>query len=591
MRRGYLASLLLALVLQAGCRAGLDHPADRGDTLYLTTSRLRGFDPVKVSDLPSGLAIGRVYEGLLQHSYLARPYRVEPLLAEAMPEQSPDGLTYTFRLRRGIFFSDDPCFEATHGKGREMTADDVVYSLKRLADPKAESVGWWILNGRIVGLDEFHDAAAASAQTDYEISVEGLKAPDRYTVQIRLKQPYPQLLWVLAMHHAVVVPREAVEKYGKLFAAHPVGTGPYVLKSWRRNYSLEFVRNPKWAETGRREVYPSAGGPGDAEAGLLLDAGKPLPMIGRIVTYTVSDPATQWMMFLSGEVDRSEISRDNWNVVMDEHRNLLPDLTRRGLRLSSGSEMSIGYIGFNMEDPVLGGNRKLRQAMSCAFNSADWERMNNYRILKPTGPIPQDMPDHREAPLPYSYDLDRARKLLAEAGFPDGLDPATGRRLEFELQIGRADDLELRQSAELFTSFMEKIGITIRPVYNNWPTFLDKLDRKQAQLYTLRWIADYPDADNFLQLFYGANVSPGPNHSNYANPQFDALYERARVLSDGPERSALYRQMSDLVVEDCPWIFAADYLVFMLNQSRVRNFKMHPFAMGLEKYYRLEGAP
>lgn len=583
--------LLAGLFALAGCGPVLDRERLDRDTLYLTTSRLRGFDPVKVSDLPSGLAIGRVYEGLLQHNYLARPYRVEPLLAEAMPSISADGLTYTFRLRRGIHFSDDRCFASTGGKGRELEAADVVYSLKRLADPKAESVGWWILNGRVKGLDAFREKAAASDRTDYDEPVVGLRAPDRHTFEIELTAPYAQLLWVLAMHHAVVVPREAVEYYGPRFPYQPVGTGPYVLKSWKRNYALEFVRNPKWAETGRRDFYPVEGAPGDEEAGLLADAGRPIPMVDRIVTYTVADPATQWLMFLSGQVDRSEIARDNWNVVLDANRRLLPAIADRGVQLEIGSEMSIGYIGFNMDDPVLGRNRKLRQAMSCAFNASDWIALNNHRILTPTGPVPADMPGHREAPLPYSFDLDRARRLLAEAGYPDGRDPATGRRLEFTLDIGRADDPELRQSAELFAGFMEKIGVVIRLQLNNWPTFLDKLDRRQVQLYTLRWIADYPDADNFLQLFYGPNVSPGPNHSNYMNPAFDALYEKARVLTDGPERKALYDEMMEIVVEDCPWIFAADYLVFMLHQPRVRNYKMHPFAVGLEKYVRLEPSP
>jgi ABC-type transport system substrate-binding protein len=228
--------------------------------------------------------------------------------------------------------------------------------------------------------------------------------------------------------------------------------------------------------------------------------------------------------------------------------------------------------------------------MHCAFKSDDWLKLSNYRSARPTGPIPADMPDHREKPLPYDFDLGRAKSLLVEAGYPEGRDPATGKRLEITYDIGRADDLEQRQSAELFANFMDKIGIVVKPVYNNWPTFLDKLDRRQVQLYSLRWIADYPDADNFLQLFYGANASPGPNHSNYANPEFDKLYDRAKVLSDGPERAELYQQMADLAVEDVPWIFASDMLAFVLHQPRLKNYKMHPFAAGLEKYYRLESS-
>lgn len=580
--------LPILAILASGCSARLESASDRASTLYLHTSRIRGFDPVRINDIPSGLALARIYEGLLQHAYLDRPYRLEPALAEEMPEVSDDALTYVFHLRKGIFFQDDPCFAATGGKGREFTADDVVYSLKRLADLKNASVGWWILDGRIKGLNEFRERSAGDKPTDYDSEVEGLRATDRYTVRIELTAPYAQLLWVLAMHHCVAVAREAVEFYGDTFPSHPVGTGAYILKSWRRNYRLEYVRNPKWKETGRTDAYPSHGAPGDAEAGLLADAGRPLPFIDRIVTYTVADPATQWLMFLTGRLDASDISRDNWNVVLDSKRQLLPELAAKGVQLHVEPEQSIGYIGFNMDDPVLGKNLKLRQAMACAFNPDDWIKLNNYRITQPNGPIPKGMEGRPDKPLPYAFDLDRARALLAEAGFPEGKDPATGRRLEITLDIGRADDLELRQSAELFTSFMDKIGIVIKPSYNNWPTFLDKLDRRQVQLYTLRWIPDYPDADNFLQLFYSKNASPGPNHSNYANPAFDALYDRARVMRDTPERTALYSEMADVVVQDSPWIFASELLVFVLHQPRVHNFKMHPFAVGLEKYYRLD---
>ena len=586
MRRGIWSSRWLVLLLLVGCREGLDRSSNTS-TLYLTTSRLRGFDPVKVNDLPSGFAIGRVYEGLLQHSYLERPYKLEPLLCESMPEVSSNGLVYTFRLRKGIYFQDDPCFP--NGKGRELVADDFVYSFKRLADRKTTSVGWWIFNGQIKGLDAFREASGGSAPTKYEEEVSGLRALDRYTLQIEVNKPAAQLLWVLAMHHCVAVPREAVDYYRDRFSVHPVGTGPYILKSWKRNYRLEYVRNPKWRETGRADAYPSIGETADGNNGLLADAGKALPLLERIVTFTVPDPATQWLMFLRGQLDRSEISRDNWNVVLDENRQLFPELLDQGIQLAVGPGMTIGYIGFNMDDPVVGKNLKLRQAMSLAFNGDDWIKLNNYRIARANGPIPMEMPGRIDGPNLFPFDLSRARKLMAEAGYPEGKDPTTDRRLELVLEIGRADDLESRQSAELFADFMGKIGIVVRPSYNNWPTFLDKLDRRQVQLYSLAWIADYPDADNFLQLFHSGNASPGPNHSNYVNPEYDRIYDEAHALPDSPERTALFARLQEIVRKDCPWIFASDPLTFVLQQPRVKNYKYHPFAVGLEKYLRLEG--
>lgn len=585
--RGAIPSLLALIVCLS---AALSNAAAGGDdsssTLFLNTARIRGFDPIKVNDLDSGRCIQRVYEELLQHSYLERPFKLEPLLAEAMPDVSADGLVYTFTLRRGIYFSDDPCFTNTAGKGRELVAEDFVYSLKRIADLKNAALSWWILDGRIKGLDEFRKLSGGTNATDYAADVAGLRATDRYTLRIELNQPYAQLLWVLAMHHCPAVPREAVEFYGPQFNAHPVGTGPFILKEWQRNYRMEFVKNPKWAETGRDDRYPAKGEPGDAAAGLLEDAGQPLPRCDRIVEYVISDPATEWLMFLNGQLDQIRIiARDNWSEIVDKHQKLVPALAEKGIQLLVGPQMSIGYFGFNFDDPVLK-NTKLRQAMSCAFNHDEWIKLNNYRVITPTGPIPRGVPGYPEEPLPYGFDIERGKKLLAEAGYANGIDPKTGRRLELVIEVGRADSLETRQGIELFVAMMDKIGVVIRPSYNNWPTFLQKLEHRQVQMYYLAWTADYPDAQNFLLLFHGKAASPGPNHSNYVNPDYDALYEKVATMQDTPERTTLYRRLAEIVRQDAAWIYRSDNLDFNLWQPWSRNVKYHPLAMGLEKYQR-----
>ncbi len=572
----------------ASCGRSPDESSDHASTLHLNTLRIRGFDPARVGDVPSAQALQRIYEGLVQVAYLARPYQVEPLLAVALPEVSEDGLTYTFRLRPGLYFQDDACFTASDGKGREVVAEDAVYSLKRIADAKLASTGWWALDGRIEGLDAFRVRSREAAATDYQQAVVGLQALDRYTLRIQLTQPYPQLLWVLALHYGSIVPREAVDFYGERFGRHPVGTGPYVLKDWVQNYRLEFVRNPKWRETGRNDTYPQAGEPADVAAGLLMDAGQPLPFIDRIVAYMAADPNTQWMMFLTGQLDESEIARDNWGVVLDEQRQLVPELQARQLQLSISPQLRITYIGFNMDDPVLGRQAALRQAMTMAFNSDEWVRLHNGRVLRPNSPIPSTLAGHEPGYTPWAFDLVRARARLEEAGYVDGRDPATGRRLELTLELGRADDLELRQSAELFVAFMERLGIVIHLSFNNGPAFYDKLERRQAQLFLLSWLGDYPDAQNFLQCFYGPNSSPGPNRANYVNPAFDQLMDQVRAMPDTPERTELYRRMARIAIDDCPWILLSEPLAFTLHASRVANYKPHLFPYGMEKYYRLK---
>ncbi len=562
------AALLLLLFLPA-CGDRIASPAARA--WRSQTARIRTLDPARAADVASAQAVSRIYEGLLQYAYRDRPYRVEPLLAEALPEVSPDGLVYTFRLRRGIRFQDDPCFPG--GKGRELTAEDFVYSIKRLADRKTAASGYWIFRDRLAGLDDFREASAGSEPTDYSQRVEGALALDPHTLQLRLTRPYPQLLWVLTMPYASAVSREAVEYYGAEFDRHPVGTGPFVLADYRPNYRIEFARNPVWAAAGRIDR--------DAE-------GHPIPALDRVVQYVIGDPATAWLMFLDGRLETSAVSRDNWDAVVRGGGDLEPALAARGIRMVRAPTLDLFYIGFNMDDPVVGTNRLLRQALTCAFDTGEWTRFYNGRIVRPNGPIPPGVAGAPEGEGPFPFDLERARRLLAEAGYPDGVDPRTGRRLVLTLDLGQADNPEMRQSTDLFIQFMDRIGVVIEPRYNNWPTFLGRIERRQVQMFRLSWIADYPDAENFLQLFYSPNASPGSNRSNYRNPEYDRLCEQARVMPDSDERTALYRRMASIIQEDCPWIFTHHPAACVLLQPWARNFEYHDFPYGMEKYYAVE---
>ncbi|MCC7300800.1 MAG: hypothetical protein IT583_06950, partial [Verrucomicrobia bacterium] len=481
-RTGFLhgSAVLLFLLLSACGRSDLDTLRFKGEqVLYGQTSRIKGFDPAKAGDVASSMVVGRIYEGLLEYSYLDRPYHLQPMLAAAMPDISADGLTYTFRIRQGIFFQDDPCFP--DGKGRELTAEDFVYSIKRVADLKNASSGFWAFNGRVAGLDEFRAASSGDSPTDYSAPVEGLRAPDRYTFQIQLKEAYPQLLWILAMNYAFAVPREAVEFYGNNFINHPVGTGPYILESSKSNYRVEFIRNPKWAETGRIELYPTTGTEEARAAGLLDDAGKQIPFIDRIVQYVADDPTTAWMMFLSGQFSYGTISRDNWSAVITPSRDLAADMKEQGGSLLSSPTLYLSYIGFNLDDPVVGKNKKLRQALSCAFNPELLVQYYNGRVTPVYGPLPDPLAGFKSKPTDYSFNLEKAKRLLAEAGYPNGIDPATGRRLELTLELGDAAP-DTRQSVELMVGMIDKIGIVLKASYNNWPAFLDKLDRRQAKI-------------------------------------------------------------------------------------------------------------
>ena len=578
---------ILLFLIQVTLASGLSG----GESVFCAeTKRIAGFDPAKAMDLPSLQAMSKMYEGLVQYAYLDRPYRVEPCLAEALPTLSPDGTVYTFRIRKGIYFQDDPCFmksPASIGKGRELCAGDFVYGIKRVADLQVGSPGYWAFRDRIVGLDEFRNRSGRGV-TDYDAPVAGLETPDRYTLRIHLIRPFPALLWILTMNFAYAVPREAVDYYGADFVSHPVGTGPYILKSHIHNYRLEFVRNPKWRETGRDDRYPASGERTDAANGFLTDAGKPLPFIDRLVQYVITDPSTQWLLFLSGQLEATALSRDNWDAVVTSDRKLTREMTERGVEMNAAPALDTAYLGFNMEDPVVGKNRFLRQAMMAAFDRDRWVKFQNGRVTPAVGPIPLAMRVSDPNETLFPFDLERARQLMVQAGYPGGKDPATGRRLEMTLELGSGEP-ETREMVEVLASFMERIGIVLVPSFNNWPSFLKKLEQKRAQIFYLSWMADYPDPENFLQLFYGPNITPGANRCNYVNPEYDRLYEAAGTLPEGAEKRQVYARMEQILKGDCPWLFLHHSLTVTLTHSWLKNYKPHDFPLGLNKYYRVEG--
>jgi len=342
------------------------------------------------------------------------------------------------------------------------------------------------------------------------------------------------------------------------------------------------------------ETYPTQGTPEQDANGLLRDAGQQLPFIDRIVQYVIDDSSTAWMMFLSGQLSLSAISRDNWDAIITGDKELNDSLSERGVDLISSPTLDIYYIGFNWDDPVVGASddpeldmrhRKLRQALSCAYDFGQMNQFMNYRLHPIGGPVPEPLAGSLKEPSPYRFNLEKARRLLAEAGYPDGIDQQTGRRLELSIELGSAA-ANTRQSMELMADMYQKIGIVLKASYNTWPAFIEKMNRRQSQLFQLAWVADYPDAENFLQLFYSKNESPGPNHSNYRNAEIDRLYEAIRTLQDSPERTAKYEAMAHIIVEDCPWIFMYQPMSFALKHDWVENYEPHDFPYGMGKYHR-----
>jgi len=559
---------------------------NKGDSRYenyvheAIIANVKGFDPVASGeDLYSGIVMGQIYESLLQYNYLERPTHAEPNLADGMPKISNDGTTYTFKIKKGVYFHDDPCFKETNGKGRELEASDFIYSWKRTADPKTHSDTFWIFDGKVKGMNEWRDEASKAGVTDYSKPIEGLTALDKYTLQIKLKKPAPLFIYFMTMTGSVALPHEVAETYGPELQNHPVGTGPYKFRSWTRNAEVILDRNPNYREA----YYPSKGEESDKAAGLLNDAGKKLPLNDGVIFTEVVEDQPRWLNFRKGIYDWINIPKDNFDSTV-KNGELVDEFKNQGVVLTKWVDPDLTFDGFNMEDPLVGKNKYLRQAMSMAIDTNELiEKFYNGRAIGAQGPIPPTLVGYDPKRIdPYrQYNLEKAKELLKKAGYPGGKGLP---EIVYELNNGGT----YRQMAEFFQQEQAKIGIKIRINMDTWPEFLEKIKVRKAQMYGLAWSADYPDAENYLQLFYSKNASPGPNNSNYNNPEFDKLYEKASVMLDSPERNKLYQRMADIVVEDCPYIFDVHRKPHVLTQGWFKNYKRNFIILNYIKYYRID---
>ena len=367
-----------------------------------------------------------------------------------------------------------------------------------------------------------------------------------------------------------MVSRRAVDYYGESFAEHPVGSGPFRLREWIRDYKLVLDRNPEY----RHQVFPGAANPADRN--------RPLPLADRVVCYQIRQPFSAWLLFLQGELDVSVLDKDNLDLVAGGDQ-VAPALRDRGVELIREPAFEIRYVGFNFLDPVLR-NVKLRQAISLAFDVEGRVRHMNNLLIPSAGPLPASVAGY-DPTLKNPYlgnDLERARQLLAEAGYPDGIDPRTGEPLELTFDQGNNTSAQ-RQLGELMAADLARLGIRVRSVLNSTPRFIEKLRQGKTQLFHYSWVGDYPDAENFLQLFYSRNAG-GCNRAAFSDPEFDRMYERARRMPDSPERTKLYQEMVRYLIPLVPWIYEGIPIAYQLKYTWLENFLPNDFAFSRWKY-------
>jgi ABC-type transport system substrate-binding protein len=581
-------------------------------------AEVKSLDPATCGDTTSAGIQGNFYEGLYCYHYLKRPVEVIPQLAEGLPQISDDGLTYTIGLKAGVKYFRNPCF-GHDGNGRPATrtvrAEDFVLAFKRIADYHINTgLAWAFLSGRIAGLDDWREKSRTYEAGDfsrYDLPVEGLQAVDELTLRIRLRENFPQMIYVLAIGVYAPIPREAVDYWlastddgqGGRESIPPakrttefrrpeevVGTGPYLLTKFVRGGVIVLERNPEF----REDYYPAEGAAGDAEAGLLADANRRVPFVDVQYLDFVQEDYTAWELFLSRQVDASGIPKETFEFVIRPNKELAEQWQRRSIRLHKYAQPVVFWLVFNMEDPVLGASKSLRQALCLAFDVESYIKvLYNGRGIRADNILPSDIKGHDEAGLgPYNRldvpaareKLEQAKAELAAAGkLIDGQIP------ELTLSMGGTDRATARMG-EFVQQQFAKIGVRLKFELMDWPTLQEKVNNKQTQVYTMGWHGDYPDAENFLQLFYSPNIAKGTNNANYAHKDFDRLYEQVRTMNDSPQRTALYVQMVRMISEDCPVLLLSEPLSFVLTYDWVRNVKAHPFGYGFFKYRQIDTA-
>ena len=539
------------------------------------------FDPAQISDLYSRTVAAGIFDAPLEFAFMARPFRLRPNTAAAMPEVSADFRTFTIRIQPGIHFDDDPAFG---GKKRELTAADYVYSIKRHYDPRWKSGNLYILeNAKILGLSELRKKALDQKKPfDYDTEAEGLRALDRYTLRIVLAEPSPRFLYNLADGSFTgALAREVVEAYGDKVGEHPVGTGPYRLAQWKRSSRMTLAKNPNYREVLYDEQPPAD----DARLQAIAQQfkGRRLPMIDEVQISVIEEAQPRWLSFLNGEQDLLEGVPGEFANIAIPNNQLAPNLAKRGIGMLRVPRADVAVTYFGMDNPVVGGTTPDKVALRRAIALAvDVER--EILLVRRGQAVPAQSP---VAPNTWGYDpafksemsehnLARAKALLDLYGYVDRdgdgwREQPDGKPLL--LEYATSPDQTSRQLSELWQKNMDALGVRIEFKVAKWPEQLKASRAGKLMMWGVGWSAGQPDADTFLALGYGPNKGQA-NHARFDLKAFNELYERQRMLPDGPERQALLDQAKKIMVA---------YMPYKVHVHRITTDLWHPWLLGFDR--------
>ena len=571
--------VLVALTLAPASAEAMDPSwAQPGKVLRVSMDgEEAGFDPQAANDGYSATVMTAIFESLYEYLYLGGA-QIVPRTAASMPEISADGRTWRIRLKPGIHFSDDRVFK---GAKRELIAQDYVYTWKRLLDPRLRSPSAEILAERILGARAAIDKAKHSGRFDYDAEIEGLRATDRYTIELKFPEADYTLLPYLTSPALSAVAREVVETYGDdngRVMEHPVGTGPYRLIQWRRGQKIVLEANLGY----REEYFPAPPKDADPATRALAKAmtGKRLPQIGRVELSVIEAPQPQLLAFDSGALDVLELPFELAAKAVDPSGRLLPRYADQGVTLQRVVDLYLGYLFFNMDDPVVGGDTPerlaLRRAIVMAYDVEEEIRVvRNGQGMRATQPIPPDLEGHVPGlNVSPPHDPAAARALLDKFGYRDrdgdGLrELPDGQPLT--LHIGTTP--EDRERDDLIRKNLQAIGIRVEFVNRKWADLLKMARAGQLQVWM---VGTFPvSADAVMLTLYGPNAGSN-NLARFRNAEFDALYRKARATANAEERGRAYQRMAQIVGIRNPWGLRIYAIRSALVRPWVQGFQRNP---------------
>ncbi|MFZ6845507.1 ABC transporter substrate-binding protein [Undibacterium sp. RuTC16W] len=534
-----------------------------------------GFDMAKTSNHYSGWVVNAIFEPLLTYDYLARPAKLIPGTIEAMPEVSDAGKVFIFKIKPGIYFAPDDAFK---GKKHELTAQDYIYTFKRILDPVNRSPHASFIDGKIAGMSEVQAKAKKTGKFDYDMPVAGLKALDKYTLRIELRDTDYNFLYVMAYSAFGAVAKEVIDTYGEQTGLHPVGTGPYMMEKYLPRSKIFLKANPEYR--GYIWDFQSSGSAWDDQIVKVMK-GKKMPQVGKVEISIIEEEQSRWLAFQDKQIDIDKLPQIAAPAVLDGDK-LKASFVAEGIKMDRVADAGLTFSMFNMRDPVVGGYTKekiaLRRAIVMAYSNADEvAQMRLGQAIRAESMIPPGVvgydPKYRSS---IPYDIGLANKLLDRFGYQRGADgyrtKPDGSPLVIKKTMEAANIYKVQ--AEIFKRGLDQLGIRIDFVVSNFADNLKAASACQLAMWSGAWNADYPDGENFLQLLYGPKAGQG-NHACYESPAYDAMYRKAMSLPSGEERNKIYSQMSRQIEADTPWA---------LHSTRIRSWLIRPWIQGYKKH-------